>query len=122
MSLHNGKAYQIECPACRTVAGLHAKAGLLQAYINRVLPRSSSPHPFAGDLTAQQRGAVAWSLAISNCLRREMALHARCGACSILMGPGHAEVGTDGFCGTHTENAVPDQHPSVVPQEMPRVG
>jgi hypothetical protein len=97
-------AYQIECPGCRGVAGLHAKADLLQAYIHRVLPRSCSPERLGYALTPKQRGAAAWALAISSCLRRGMAMHARCGACTILLGPGHTEPGIDGFCGTHSES------------------
>lgn len=95
------KAYQIECPVCRRVAELQAKADLLQACLSRVLSRSLSARASDDDSTSQRSGAVAWSRAIGNCLQREMAVHARCGACSILMGPGHAEIGTTGFCRTH---------------------
>lgn len=40
-----------------------------------------------------------------------MAFHARCGTCTVLMGPGHAEPGTDGFCVTHS-----DHEPSPPPE------
>lgn len=57
----------------------------------------------ARELTPQERVTADWSFAIDNCLRRGMSLHARCTACSILMGPGHTEPGIDGFCATHSE-------------------
>ena len=74
--------------------------------MDRVLPRSLSLYESVGELTLKQRVAVDWSFAISSCLRRGMALHARCGRCTILMGPGHAESGIHGFCGTHSEPAA----------------
>jgi hypothetical protein len=74
--------------------------------MDRVLPRSLSLYESVGELTLKQRVAVDWSFAISNCLRRGMALHARCGRCTILMGPGHAESGIHGFCGTHAERVA----------------
>jgi hypothetical protein len=73
-------------------------AGPLQVYIHRVLPRSFSAEGLTHVLTPKQRGAAAWALAISNCLRRELSLHPRCGVCSILMGPGHTEAGIGQFC------------------------
>jgi hypothetical protein len=33
-------------------------------------------------------------------LRLEMATHARCEQCGILMGPGHIEASTSSLCGT----------------------
>ncbi len=73
--------------------------------MDRILPRALSVHESA-ELTLKQRFAVDWSFAISSCLRRGMAFHARCGACAILMGPGHAEAGIQGFCGTHSARAA----------------
>ena len=87
--------------------------------MDRVLPRSLSLHESADKLTLKQRFAVDWSFAISSCLRRGMAFHARCGVCTILMGPGHEESGIDGFCGTHSASAAsgpgaPSDDPSDV--------
>jgi hypothetical protein len=78
----------------------------LQPHIDRILPGSLSLYESADKQTLKQRLAVDWSFAISNCLRREMALHPRCGACAILMGPGHTEAGIQGFCGTHSVSAA----------------
>ena len=100
------KSYQLECPTCRSVAAFHARADLLQPHMDRILPRSLSLYESANELTLKQRVAVDWSFAISKCLRRGMAFHARCGRCTILMGPGHAESGLQGFCGTHSERAA----------------
>ena len=101
------KSYQIECPKCRSVAALEANADRLQTFIRHVLPRAFSP-PFSpgrsrDELTPRQQGASDWSFAIRGCLRRAMATHPRCGACSVLMGPGHEETGVARFCGTHRE-------------------
>ena len=84
---------------------LRDKAAPLEAYINRELGRPYFPYKSSDGLTLRQQSAMAWSLAIAGCLRREMALHARCGACSILMGPGHTEKGIGEFCATHAESA-----------------
>src|SRR5438876_120476 len=100
MSHHT--AYQLECTRCQRVAGFHAKAGLVQAYIHGVSRRSLSPQGLRHALTPKEHGAIAWASAIANCIRQEMALHARCGVCSILMGPGHTESGIGAFCGTHS--------------------
>lgn len=120
MSLHNGKAYQIECPACRSVAGLHAKAGLLQAYINRVLPRSFSPHAYADDLTLRPNSG-----ALSPGLSRSVTVfgvrwHSTPAAvpAPFFWVRAHAEVGTGGFCGTHNKSATPRSAASVMPREM----
>lgn len=73
--------------------------------MDRILPRSLSWQS-AIQLTQKQQVAVDWSFAISKCLRRGMAFHARCGSCTILMGPGHEESGIQGLCGTHIESAA----------------
>ncbi len=104
------KSYQIECPKCRSVAALGANADRLQMFIRRVLPRAFSP-PFSpgrsrDELTPRQQGASDWSFAIRDCLRQAMATHPRCGACSVLMGPGHEETGIERFCWTHREIGV----------------
>ena len=78
----------------------------MQPHIDRILPGSLSLYESADKQTLTQRLAVDWSFAISNCLRREMALHPRCGACAILLGPGHTEAGIQGFCGTHSVSAA----------------
>jgi hypothetical protein len=96
--------YQLECPICRRAASLQARAHPFQAYIHRVLPRSFSAQGPRQAMTPKQRGAAAWALAINKCLQREMALHPRCGACSILMGPGHIEEGIGPFCEAHDRN------------------
>ena len=49
---------------------------------------------------------MAWSLAITSYLRHEMALHARCDACSVLIGPGHVDGRIDRLCGTHAGRRV----------------
>jgi hypothetical protein len=101
------KSYQSECPKCRSVAALEANADPLQTFIKGVLPRAFSP-PFSpgrsrDELTPRQQGASDWSFAIRDCLRQAMAAHPRCGACSVLMGPGHEETRMERFCGTHRE-------------------
>ena len=93
--MSHDKSYQIECPKCRAVAALEDKAWLLQTFINRVLPRSFSRRRTADEATPREQGALAWSLSISECLRRAMAAHPRCAACSVLMGPGHVEAGIE---------------------------
>jgi hypothetical protein len=75
--------------------------------MDRFLPGSLSLFGAAVALTDKQRVAADWGFAISNCLRRGMAFHARCRACTILMGPGHTDAGIGPFCGTHTEGAAP---------------
>jgi hypothetical protein len=100
-------SYQLECQICQRLASLQIRAGLLQAYIDRVLPRSCSAQDLSRPLTPKQIGAAAWALAIRNCLRRQMALHARCRACTILMGPGHLDASTGTFCETHKGTALP---------------
>jgi hypothetical protein len=95
--------YQLECPICRSVESLRVRAGPLQAFIQRVLPRSLSRYHSEDELTLRQQGASDWFFAMNNCLRRAMAPHPRCGACTVLMGPGHADAGTEGFCETHRE-------------------
>jgi len=95
--------YQIKCSICRSATALEAKADPLNTFIRRVVPRSYSQRAHAGELSRRQLGAIDWSIAIRDCLRRAMAMHRRCGACTILMGPGHAEIGIEGFCGTHAE-------------------
>lgn len=80
----------------------------MQPQIDRILPRPLSFRVSTDGLTLRQRGAVDWSFAIGSCLQRGMAFHARCGTCTVLMGPGHAEPGTDGFCGTHSEIDAPE--------------
>jgi hypothetical protein len=102
------RPYQLECPTCRAVAAFHEKADLLQPHLDRILPRPLPFHGPAGPPTPQQLLAADWSFAISSCLRRGMSFHARCGACTILMGPGHAEPGIGGFCRTHSETAPPN--------------
>lgn len=83
---------------------LRDRAAPLRAYINRDLGWPFFPNRSSAGLTEQQMCAMSWSLAIASCLNREMALHARCGACFILMGPGHIEEGIEEFCTTHTES------------------
>ncbi len=78
----------------------------MQPHADRILPRSLSLYESADKQTLKQRLAVDWSFAISDCQRRGMAFHARCSACTILMGPGHAESGIQGFCGTHSVRAA----------------
>ncbi len=80
----------------------------MQPQIDRILPRPLSFSLSTDGLTQQQRLAVGWSFAIGSCLQRGMALHARCGTCTILMGPGHTEPGIDGFCGTHSDTRAPE--------------
>ncbi len=103
-SENDHRSYQMDCPQCRSVAALRDKAAPLQAHINRDLGRSYSPYKSPNGLTLRQQGAMAWSKAIAACLLREMALHARCGACSVLMGPGHIEEGIGEFCATHAKS------------------
>jgi len=95
------QSYQSECPICRSVAALEAKADPLDSFIRLVVPRSHE-----GELSRRQMGAIDWSFAIRNCLGRAMAPHPRCRACTVLMGPGHQEVGLDGLCGTHIDTAA----------------
>ena len=95
------QSYQRECPKCRSVAALEAKADPLDSFIRLVVPRSHE-----GELSRRQMGAIDWSFAIRNCLGRAMAPHPRCRACTVLMGPGHLEVGLDGLCGTHNDTAA----------------
>ena len=101
--ISHDKSYEIQCPRCRAVAALEDKDRLLQTFINRALPRSFSSHRSADEVTPRERSALAWSLSISECLRQAMALHPRCAACNVLMGPGHVEAGIERFCGTHRE-------------------
>lgn len=87
--------------------------------MERILPRSPFLHDPTGELTPQQRGAVDWSFAINSCLRRGMASHSRCGACTMLLGPGHTEPGIDGFCATHSESEpLPPVPVNVVPDDV----
>jgi len=95
------QSYQRECAICRSVAALEAKADPLDSFIRLVVPRSH-----AGELNRRQLGAIDWSFAIRNCLRRAMAPHPRCRACTVLMGPGHLEGGLERLCGTHTDTAA----------------
>ena len=104
--MSHGQCYRIECSIGRSVAALEAKADPLHQFIYRVVPRSYSQRAHAGELTRRQLGAIDWSIAISDYLRRAMAPHPRCGACTILLGPGHAEIGIEGFCGTHSRLSV----------------
>jgi hypothetical protein len=101
--MSHDQPYQVECSICRSVAALEAKADPLQTFIRRVLPRSYSQRAHAGLLNRRQLGAIDWSLAISNCLRRAMALHPRCHGCTILMGPGHFEARLEWACSTHSD-------------------
>lgn len=94
------KASEIECVTCRRVASFKAKADVLQEYIVPVLPSAFSLRQLDPELTPRQRVATNWFLAIAACLKREMAPHPRCSSCSILLGPGHLEPGTHGYCGT----------------------
>ena len=95
------QSYQRECVLCQSVAVLEAKADPLDAFIRGVVPRSYSQSAYAGELSLGQLGAIDWSSAIRNCLRRAMAPHPRCHLCTVLMGPGHVEAGLNRFCGTH---------------------
>jgi hypothetical protein len=98
------RPYQLECPTCRDVAALHLRADILRPHINNLLQVPMSLYNAAVELTLRQRVADDWSSAIANCLRLGMATHARCGACAILMGPGHQEPGNKGYCGTHSDS------------------
>ncbi|HUF52799.1 MAG TPA: hypothetical protein VMR52_03365 [Dehalococcoidia bacterium] len=93
--------YQTECPQCWRVSELRDRAEPLQAHINRELGRSYTKGASPYGLTPRQESALAWSIEMASCLRRQMDLHARCRACSVLMGPGHIEKGTEEFCATH---------------------
>ena len=95
--------YELECPICRNAESLRVRSDPLQAFIRRVSPVSFSRYRSEAELTPRQRGAMDWYFAINNCLRRAMAPHPRCGVCTVLMGPGHADAGTEAFCGTHRE-------------------
>jgi hypothetical protein len=99
--MSHDQSYQRECSLCQSVAALEARADPLDTFIRRVVPRSYSQSAFAGELSLGQLGAIDWSSAIRNCLRRAMAPHPRCHLCTVLMGPGHVEAGLDRFCGTH---------------------
>lgn len=105
------KSYQMQCPKCRSVAALEANADRLQTFIRHVLPRASSrqfsPGRSRDELTPRQQVASDWSFAIRDCLRRAMATHPRCGACSVLIGPGHEEPSIERLCGTHREIGNP---------------
>lgn len=94
------KPTEIECATCRRVAAFKAKADVLQEFIAPVLPPALSLRQIDPELTPRQRVATTWFLQIAACLKREMAPHPRCASCSILLGPGHLEPGTDGYCGT----------------------
>ena len=104
--MSHDQCYRIECPICQSVAALEARADPLHQFIRRVVPRSYSQRAYAGELSRRQLGAIDWSIAINDCLRRAMATHPRCGACTVLMGPGHNEIGIEGFCGTHSRVAA----------------
>jgi len=108
--------YQLECPICLSASSFQLKADPLQAYIRGVLPHPFAQRFLSDSPTPKQRGAAAWDLAISACLRREMAAHLRCESCNILMGPGHIEGGIGPWCGTHGE-VVPALPVAVSPTE-----
>ena len=101
---HND-TYQMECPKCRSIAVLRERAAPVQTYIGRDPRRSFSPLGSSDGVTGPQPGAESWAQAIDNRLQREIAAHERCGACSILMGPGHVEEAAEGFCATHSKTA-----------------
>jgi hypothetical protein len=80
---------------------LRARVAPLQAYIDKSLAK---PPPLAEDqerMSPEQASAASWSRSIATFLNNHAALHPRCGACSVLMGPGHVEEGTEAFCRTH---------------------
>lgn len=88
------------CPACSRTAALKARGETLQRMLAGVLKPSFLQTRTDTDLTPRQQAASTWHLAIASCLKREMEPHPRCGACGILMGPGHIEAGTGSLCGT----------------------
>ena len=90
---------------CRRVAAIEVRADPLDIFIRGLVPRSYSQLAYSGELTDRQQGAIDWSIAIRSCLRRAMAPHPRCHACTVLMGPGHVEAGLARFCGTHNVKA-----------------
>lgn len=90
----------LHCPTCKRIGAYRANGDVLHRRIAETLPSRRPLDPADLSLSPPQRAAAEWYVAITACLRREMAPHPRCGACSILMGPGHIEAESGGFCGT----------------------
>lgn len=93
------KPHATECPTCGRVAAFKMKASTLGRFTAHVLPPAHL-RPSEADASPLQQAIADWSLSVGAFLRREMAPHPRCAACSILMGPGHLEAGTERLCGT----------------------
>jgi hypothetical protein len=87
------------CADCRRVAAFKARGDELREFIGPG-QRAFAAQRLPPETTEWEQTALTWSLQIIACLKREMATHARCGACSILIGEGHLEAGAGGYCGT----------------------
>lgn len=109
--MNHNNTFQMNCPKCRSIAVLRELAATEQTYIGRDPRLSFSPLRPSNGLTVSQPGAESWSPAIASRLQREMAAHERCGACSVLMGPGHVEEGAEGLCVTHSKTAGTESAP-----------
>lgn len=97
--MNHDKPHVTECSTCSRIAALKLKASALGRFTADVLP-AAHLRPSEADASPLQLAIADWSLSVGAFLRREMAPHPRCAACSILMGPGHLEAGTEGLCGT----------------------
>ena len=85
----NDKPLQTKCPTCtQSSAERSATAALSRLAI---------------DESGESRPTSGWTAATNSFTRNAMSPHPKCAACSILMGPGHIESGTDGLCGTCRE-------------------
>ena len=85
----------VECGICNRMVALKTRAASVERFIGNVL-RPAPPV----NVSPRQAAAIAWHADISAYLRKEMAPHAKCRECGILMGPGHVEAGDSPMCGT----------------------
>lgn len=88
------------CSTCQANAGLKQKAAELRRFITRATPSLSVADASDEGARSIRTAAGEWLAATSDCLCREMAPHAACESCGILLGPGHLEQGENGYCRT----------------------
>ena len=84
-----------ECDICKRVGELRLRAEPIGRFVARAFLRSTEV-----DRSPVESAAAAWNIEAGAFLRREMATHARCKQCGILMGPGHIEPASAEMCGT----------------------
>lgn len=111
-----------DCLSCRRNTDLKVKAEVLQRFIIGAMAPPPTPDQPVLELTPAQREASTWNLAISACLRREMAPHPKCESCGILMGPGHIEVGIAPLCRTCGQRHPNGKVSNLVPVDQAFAG